>query len=137
MKLKLTFLTATFLFILASCDNKEDKKSDETVFVTESLTEPNSFSFEILQKSADDFLVFQLNKKTGDINVRNPNGSWYLAENNLSRTTYKYPAYDFKIIAGNTEDTFQIILLDNVSGEIYIRSYSNSWYLGTTPELTK
>lgn len=126
------------IIITTSCNNKEQSNANsENATNVKLKPRTNDFSFEVYQKSADDFLLFRLDRKTGDIQVRNSNGNWYLAKNNLSTEIYEFPVYEFKIIDGDNKDNFQIVLLDTSTGEIYVRSYSSSWYLGTTPDMVK
>lgn len=114
--------------LLISC-NKPEKESLNSSSITE-LTENDKYELHFTQKDADDFKVYILNKLNGNVFVRLNNGACYLAENKLPKPEYEVPTYSFKIMNGK-DGYDQIILLDKLTGEVQIMSYSNSWYVAT------
>lgn len=117
-----------FSLIIASCNSPEKEMANkDTVNET---SKNDKFEVHHTQVDADNFKIYILNTYNGNVFVRLNNGACYLAENKLPRPQYNTPTYTIQIMNGkNGYD--QIILLDKLTGEVQIMSYSNSWYVAT------
>jgi hypothetical protein len=120
---KIFFTFAIILFIV-SCE-KPVKEAE-----TKKTLKNDKFEVQYTQKDADDFKVYILNTYNGNVFIRLNNGACYLAENKLPKAEYDVPSYSFKIMTGN-EGYDQIVLLDKLTGEVQIMTYSNTWYVAT------
>lgn len=119
------------LFILFVCIEVSCQKGENAGNKSGSInkdTTSEKYQMDVFQSSADDFNVICLNRFTGSVFIRNNNGIWYNAQDLKNLKKYDTPVYSIKIIKGNNEKTFQVVLLNSMNGNVYIRSYSSSWY---------
>ncbi len=125
--MRVVFLSILCSVFLLSCQN-DTKKQEEGKAIASKMETAEKYQMKVLQSSNDDFTLVCLNRFTGDVFVRNSNGSWYNAQDK-SQALKKYDHAVYSIdITKKADGAFQIILFNNKNGNVYIRSYSSAWY---------
>lgn len=118
------FFCLLSLFVISCEESGESKKNTAgTALVTNS----EKYQMEVFQTDENNFQIVCLNRQTGNVFIRNNNGSWYNAQDMKNLKQYKTPVYSMKIIKGS-EDIFQVVLFNAQNANVYIRSYASSWY---------
>jgi len=126
-KMRTVFFSMLCCIFLFSCQSS-DKKQEVNQDISKQAEMSEKYQMKVFQISNDEFNIICLNKFTGDVFVRNNNGSWYNAQDaTQGLKEYKYPVYSFEIIKG-ADAKFQIVLLNSKNGNVYVRSYSSAWY---------
>ena len=128
MKKSIFLFSIFILAFFSSCEKANNENNDEKKLLN--VYKNDKFDVLCSQKDAENFKVYILNKFNGNVFVRLNNGACYLAQNNLPKSEYNIPTYTFKLLDGKDQND-QIVLLDKLTGEVQIMSFTNTWYVAT------
>jgi|GEM_PF-2979777 len=125
--MRVLFFSMLCCIFLSSCQGN-DQKQEGNQGNSNQKEMSEKYQMKVMQTSDEGFTVVCLDKFSGDVFVRNNNGSWYNAmDKTLGLKKYQTPVYSLDVVKGSGEN-FQVVLFNTKNGNVYVRSSTSAWY---------